>query len=100
MHLSFENLVVIGTLGLHASLIDIHHNTSLKSILEDESISLASRAHICSCLGKGVGLWLVARPSIHLFCITHITFTSTLYFRLGLIQPSASNLFTCECGYE
>jgi hypothetical protein len=29
--------------------MDFHHNTSLKSILEDDSISLTSRAHINSC---------------------------------------------------
>jgi hypothetical protein len=85
MHPSFENLAETGTLGLHASLIDIHHDTSLKFILEDDSISSACKAHIRFCLGKGVGLWLVARPSIHLFHITHTTFTSTLCFHLGLI---------------
>jgi hypothetical protein len=37
MHLSFENLAIIGTLGLEASLMDFHHNTSLGSILEDDS---------------------------------------------------------------
>jgi hypothetical protein len=40
-------------------LMDFHHDTSLRSILEDDSISLTSRAHICFCLGKGTMLWLV-----------------------------------------
>jgi len=38
MHLSFESLVIIGTLSLEASLMDIHHDTSFKCILEDDSI--------------------------------------------------------------
>jgi hypothetical protein len=62
--------------------MDIHHDTSLRFILEDDSISLTSRACICSCLGKGVGLWLVVRPFISLFCIAHFTFTSALLFVL------------------
>ncbi len=53
MHLSFESLIITNALGLQTSLMDFHHNTSFRSILEDDSISLASKAHICSCLGKG-----------------------------------------------
>jgi hypothetical protein len=74
--------------------MDIHHDTSFRSIFEDDSISLA---YIYSCSGKGVGLWLIDRPSIHSFHITHSTFTSTLHFHLSLIQPSTSSIFTCEC---
>jgi hypothetical protein len=55
MHLSFKNFVVINSLGLQASLMDIHYDTSFKSILEDDSISLTFRAHICFCSGKGQG---------------------------------------------
>jgi len=64
MHLSFESLVVIGPPSLHAYLMDIHHDTSLRFILEDDSISSTSKACIHSCLGKGAWLWLVVRPSI------------------------------------
>jgi hypothetical protein len=85
MYLSFESLAVIDTIRLHVYLMDIHHNTSLMFILEDDSISLASVAPICSCFGKGVGLWLVARPSICLFRIAHFTFISTLHFCLDFI---------------
>jgi hypothetical protein len=42
------------------------HNTSLKSILEDDSIFSASIAHIRSCLGKGVGL--LTHPQVP--CVT------------------------------
>ncbi len=49
---------------------------------------------------KEVGLWLIARPSIYSFRITHSTFTSTLHFCLGLIQPLAFSLLTCECGHK
>jgi hypothetical protein len=77
--------------------MEFHYDTSLRFILEDDSISLAFKAHICSCSGKGVRLWLVARPFIHSFFIAHYTFTSVLPFCFGLIQPLASNLFTCEC---
>jgi hypothetical protein len=100
MHLSFENLATTGAQGLQASLMGIHHDISFKSILEDDSISLASKAHICSCLGKGVRLWLVAKPSIHSFRIAHYTFTLVLRFCLSLIQPLAFSFFTCECGHK
>jgi hypothetical protein len=97
MHLSFENLVVTDALGLQASLMDFHHDTSLRSILEDDSISSASKACIHSCSSKGVGLWLVVRSSIRSFHIAHSSFTSMLRFCFGLIQPSTFSLFTCEC---
>jgi hypothetical protein len=99
MHLSFESLVGVNARGLEASLMDVHHNTSFKSILEDDSISLTSKAHICFCSGKGPWLWLVVTPSIHSFSITHSTWTSMLRFCFGLIQFSATSLFTCECGH-
>ncbi len=85
MFLSFESLAIIGDQGLHVSLMDIHHDTSFMSILEDGSISLASKAHICYYLGKGVGLWLIARPSIRSFHIAHFIFTLVLCFHLDLI---------------
>jgi len=99
MHPSFESSVVIRALSLQASLMDIHHDTSFKSILEDDSISSTSKVRIRSCLGKGARLWLVVRPSIYSFHITHFTFTLVLCFHLDLIQPSTSSLFTCECGH-
>jgi hypothetical protein len=64
--------------------MDIHHDTPFKSILEDDFISLAFKAHIRFCSGKGVGLWLIARPSIRSFCIAHFTFILTLHFHLNL----------------
>jgi hypothetical protein len=79
--------------------MDIHHDTSFRSILEDDSIFLASKTCIRSCSGKGAGLWLIVKPSI---CFLHyyFIFTSTLHFRLSLIQPLAYSLFTCECGHD
>jgi hypothetical protein len=44
--------------------LEISYRVILRSILEDDSISSTSEAHIHSCLNKGVGLWLVVRPSI------------------------------------
>ncbi len=85
MHPSFERLAVIGAPSLQASLMDIHHNTSFRSILEDDFISLTSRAHIHFCSTKGVGLWLIIKSFIHSFRITHFTFTLMLHFYLGLI---------------
>jgi hypothetical protein len=79
--------------------MDFHHNTSLRSILEDDSISLASRAHIRSCLGKGTRLWLVVKPFIYSFHIAHFTFALTLYYCHDLIQPSALSFLTYECGH-
>jgi hypothetical protein len=100
MHPSFESFVVTDTLGVQTSLIDIHHHTLFRFISKDDSISSTSKTYICFCLGKGEGLWLVARPSICLFRITQSIFTSTLRFHLNLIQSSASSFFTCECGHK
>ncbi len=68
MHFSFESLAITGTISLQASLMNIHHDTSLRSILEDDFISLTSKAHIYSCLARGQGYgWL----PYHLFvCFT------------------------------
>ncbi len=87
VHLSFESLEVIGAPNLQTSLMDIHHNTSLRSILEDDSIfsTLRSRVHFCS--GKGVGLWLFVRPFIYSFCITfyfHLSVAFSFQFDLTL----------------
>jgi hypothetical protein len=79
--------------------MDIHHDSSLKCILEDDSISSASKAQICSYLSKGARLWLVVTPFIHLFYIAHYIFTLVLRFRFNLIQLLAFSLFTCECGH-
>ncbi len=79
MHLSFESLTITTTPCLHASLMDIHHDTSLRFILEDDSISSTFKACICSCSSKGAGLWLLVKPSIYLFCIP------TIYFHLNIV---------------
>jgi hypothetical protein len=79
--------------------MDIHHDTSLRSILKDDSISSTFKARIHFCSSKGARLWLVARSSIHSFCIAHSTFTLVLRFHFGLIQPLAFSLFTCEHGH-
>ncbi len=100
MHPSFESLVVTCAPGLQASLMHIHHDTSLKSLLEDDSISSTSKVHICYCSSRGVGLWLIVRPSIRSFHITHSAFFSMLCFHFDLIYPSTSSLFTCECGHR
>ncbi len=40
MHLFFESLVIINVPSLWASLMDIHQDTSFRSILDNDSISL------------------------------------------------------------
>ncbi len=95
MYLSFESLVVINALGLHASLMDFHNDTFF-----NDFIFSAYKAHIHSCSGKGTGLWLVVRPFMCLFCIGHYVFISVLCFRLHSIQPSTFSLFMCECGHK
>jgi hypothetical protein len=100
MHPFFESLAVTGTPSLQTSLMDIHHNTSLKSILEYDSISSTSKTYICFHLDKGARLWLVTKPFIYSFCITQSTFTSTLHFYLNLIQPSAFNFLMYENGHK
>jgi len=89
MHSSFEILVIIDALGLQTSLINIHHDTFLRSILEDDFISLISRTRIHFCLGKRARQWLVARPYFYSFHIADSIFTSMLcFFCLNLIQLS------------
>ncbi len=85
MLLSFKNLVVISALGLQASLMDIHHDTSLRFILKEGSISSSFKVHICFYSGKGARLWLITRPYISSFRIAHSIFTLMLHFCLGLI---------------
>jgi hypothetical protein len=70
MHLFFECLVIINALSLHASLMDIHHDTSFRFILKDDPISLTSKSRIHFRSNKGVWLWLIVRPFVYLFCIT------------------------------
>ncbi len=69
-------------------------------LLEDDFIFSAFKTRIRFCLGKGEGLWLVVRPSISSFRITHSTFILALCFCISLIQPSTSNISTCECGHR
>ncbi len=59
-----------------------------------------SKAHISFYSNKGMGLWLIIKSSIYSFHITHSTFILTMWFHLDLIQPSTSNLLTCECEHE
>jgi hypothetical protein len=63
--------------------MDFYHDTSFRSILN--SIFLAYKIHICFCLGKEIGLWLVAKPSIFSFHIAHSIFILMLRFCFGLI---------------
>jgi hypothetical protein len=94
MHLSFESLVITHAPNLHASLMDVHHNTSLRSILEDDSISSTCRTHIHFFSNKWARLWWVVRPSICSFHIAHFTFSSVLRFHLGLIHLLTPSLLT------
>jgi hypothetical protein len=95
MHPYFESLIVTNTLSLHASLMDIHYNTSFKFILDDDSFSSTSRARIYFCSGNRASLWLIVRSFICSFHIAHSI--SMLHFHFDLIQPSTSSLLTCEC---
>jgi hypothetical protein len=79
MHLFFESLVSIDAPGLQTFFMDIHHDTSFRSILEDDSISSTSRAHIHFCLSKGARLWLIVKLAIYLF-VSHHTF----YFHFSI----------------
>jgi hypothetical protein len=49
--------------------------------------------------GHGYG-WLLNHESIYSFYIAHSTFTSSLFFCLSLIQHSAFNPLTYECGHK
>jgi hypothetical protein len=74
--------------------MDIRHDASFRFILEDDSIILALRVRVYSCSGKGVMVWLITKPSICSFHITHFTFILTLCFCFSLIQPLTFNFFT------
>jgi hypothetical protein len=69
MHISFESLIVINILGLQVFFMDIHHNTSLKSILKNDSISLAFGVRIQFCSNKGTRLWLIFKSSFCSFAL-------------------------------
>jgi hypothetical protein len=58
-------------------LMDIHHDTSFRSILEDDSISFISKSCIHFCLGKG-GKVMVDYWSIYSFVLYF-----TLYFHFN-----------------
>jgi len=55
MHPSFESLAFMGALGLQAYLMDIHHNTSFKCILEDDSIFVIIQSSHLLLFGQGGG---------------------------------------------
>jgi hypothetical protein len=80
MHPSFMSLAITDALGLKASLRDMHHDAFFRFILENYSISLASKACIRFCSGKGSRLWLIVTPSICSFHVTHFTFILALVF--------------------
>jgi hypothetical protein len=100
MHPFFKSLEITNAPGVQVFLMDIHHYTPLRSILEDDSISSTSKTCICSYLGEGARLWLVTKPSICLFHIAHFTFTSMLHLHFSFTQPSASSFFECKCGHR
>jgi hypothetical protein len=99
MHPFFESLEVFGPPCLHAYMMNVHHDTSFRSILYDDSIFSTSKTRIRFYSCKGARLCLIVRPSICLFCIARFTFISVLRFHFDLIQPSPSIFFTCECGH-
>jgi hypothetical protein len=82
MHLSFEGLTITNAPILHAFFMDIRHNTSLRSILEDDFISSTSKVWICSYSSKGQGYgWLLSHlfvrfASCTLFSPYHCVFIS------------------------
>ncbi len=95
MHLSFESLVGIEAPGLQTFFMDIHHDTSFRSILEDDSISSTSKARIHFCLSKGVGLWLIIKLAIYLF-VSHHTF----YFHFDLtFLPQFDSTFDIQSSH-
>ncbi|KAG6556932.1 hypothetical protein Mapa_001347 [Marchantia paleacea] len=54
------------------SLMESHHDTTFSSIMHDDSLSITSRIHIPSLLGKGRGIWLIAQSSLLLLSTSHI----------------------------
>ncbi len=71
MHPCFESVVIVIALNLHASFMDIHHNTSIKYILKNDFIFSTSRARIRSCFGYG---WLLGHLSIRF--TSHVLFSA------------------------
>ncbi len=85
IHPSFESLAVINAPSLHASLMDIHHNTSFKPILEDDSIFSISKSTSTFVQARGHGYGWLLGHLFYLFCIAYFTFTSTMCFCFSLI---------------
>ncbi len=53
MHIFFWEFDNYCVLDLHASLMDIHHNTSIRSMLENKFIFLTSKTYIRFLFGQG-----------------------------------------------
>jgi hypothetical protein len=64
--MKYWDSAVIGAPSLQAFLMDIHHYTSLKSILEVDSVSSTSRVCIIFVRARGQGYgWLLGHLSVH-----------------------------------
>jgi hypothetical protein len=83
--MKYWDSAVIGAPSLQASLMDIHHYTSLRSILEDDFVSSTSRIRIVFVQARGQGYgWLLGHLSVHftshiLLSSQHCVFTSVWF---------------------
>jgi len=77
MHPLLKIWAVINALGLHTSLMNIHHDTFVKYIFEDGSISLDLKPTFILVRARGHGYgWLLNHLFIH--------FVSHIYFHLNI----------------
>ncbi len=97
---NFQNGSQLGSVWVHF-LTPFYTFRSMKC---DSRVSFSARTFISFYLSHEpkarvtiTRLWLVVMPFICSFCIAHFTYTSMLHFHASLIQPSTSNIFTCEC---
>jgi len=75
MHPSSKSLTVNGAPSLHVFLLDIHHDTSFRSILENDFITLTSKAHIYFVWARGQGYdWLLGH--LYVYFASHILLSS------------------------
>jgi hypothetical protein len=78
--------------------MDIHHDTSFRSVLEDDSFLMLLEPTFAFVGAKGgamVDYWAIYMYVPHRTLYFHINNN----FCLSLIQPSKSSLFMCECGH-
>jgi hypothetical protein len=57
------------------------------------------QARFCSCVGLGVGVWLLTYPTTPAFYLSSTHFLTTLHTCFGLSHPIVTHFSRCQCGH-